>query len=166
MELVKIAVIVNTKGLKGVLKIKSFTDFKEERYKTGNTLYISFKGEYKVVTVNSFQISKPTDNIGFKEFDDINQVEKYKGSEIFISKDQIHKLEIDEFYFDELIGMEVYSKEELLGKCIDIREYPQGEILVIKTNKKDLLIPFRKEFIEEVNVEENKIMIIFWEGLL
>jgi len=166
MELVKIAAIVNTKGLKGVLKIKSFTDFKDERYKKGNILYISFKGENIAVTINSFQTGKSTDNIGFTEFTDINQVEKYKGCELFISKEEIHDLDTDEFYFDELIGMEVFNKEQLLGECIDISVYPQGEVLVIKTKKKDLLIPFRKEFIEEVNIKDNKIMIIFWEGLL
>ncbi len=166
MEYVKIAAIVNTKGLAGVLKVKSFTDFKENRYKLGSKLYIAFKDEFIPVTVSSFQESKPTDNLGFTEFTNINEVEKFKGCELFISSDQIHKLEEDEFYFEELIGMTVYNNDDLIGECTDVREYPQGEILVIKTNKKELLIPFRKEFVKEVNKKAKKIMIIFWEGLL
>ena len=166
MEYVKIGAIVNTHGLNGVLKVKSFTDFKEERYKKNNVLYILFKREYVPFTVNWHKVVKNLDQIKFKEFNHINEVEKYKGCELYISSDQIHDLEEDEFYFDELVNMEVYS-DSLIGVCTDVREVPQGEMLVVKREgKKDLLIPFNKQFIKEVNKEENKIIIIEWEGLL
>ena len=41
-----------------------------------------------------------------------------------------------------------------------------GEVLVVEINGKNTLIPFRKEFIKEVNIEKKKIDIIMWEGLL
>jgi len=166
MELIIIGKIVNTHGLNGALKVKSFTDFKEQRYKKGTTLYIAFKRDYIPVTVVSQKEMKNLDLIIFKEFNDINQVEQYKGCDLVINKELIHELEEDDFYFDQIIGMDVYLKDELIGKCTDIRDYPQGEVLVVKTNGKNKLIPFRKEFIEKVNVKENKLCLIMWEGLL
>jgi len=166
MKLITIGKIVNTHGLNGSLKVKSFTDFKEQRYKKGTTLYISFKHEYIPVTVFSQQEIKNLDLIKFEEFDNINQVEQFKGCDLVIDKKFIHELEEDNFYFDQIIGMNVYQKDNLIGKCTDIRDYPQGEILVVNVDGKNRLIPFRKEFIEEVNVKENKLSIIVWEGLL
>ena len=166
MELITIGKIVNTHGLNGALKVKSFTDFKEQRYKKGTTLYIAFKRDYIPVTVVSQKEMKTLDLIIFKEFNDINQVEQYKGCDLVINKELIHELEEDDFYFDQIIGMDVYLEDELIGKCTDIRDYPQGEVLVVKTNGKNKLIPFRKEFIKKVNVKENKLCLIMWEGLL
>ena len=167
MEYISIGKIVNTHGLKGTLKVKSFTDFKEDRYKKGNLLYIAFKGEYIPVTIALFKTVKNLDHLTFVEYNDINMVEKYKGSFITFNKEEAQELDDDEFYFDELIGLNVYTGDVLIGICDDIRDYPQGEILVVKRdNLKNALIPFRKEFIKEVNKELKRIDIINWEGLL
>ncbi len=166
MELVTLGVIVNTHGLKGTVKVKSFTDFKNERYKKGNLLYIAFKNELIPVTVQSFKSVKTLEYIDFNEFMNINDVEKYKGSELKISSEKIHELDEDEFYYEELIGMDVYTTE-LIGECIDVREVPQGELLVVKREgKKDALIPFNKEFVKRVNKTDKQIILNEWEGLL
>ena len=83
------------------------------------------------------------------------------------NKEEAKDLDDDEFYFEELIGLDVYTDDILVGKCDDVREYPQGEIIVVKRDdKKDALIPFRKEFVKEVNKELKRICLINWEGLL
>jgi len=166
MELMTIGVIVNTHGLKGTVKVKSFTDFKDERYKKGTTLYIAFKEELIPVTVATYRTQKNLEYVDFEEFSDINEIEKFKGSDLKINAESKHNLDADEFYFDELIGMDVYT-DKLIGTCLDVREVPQGEILVIDTgSKKNALIPFNKHFVKDVNKKENKITLIEWEGLV
>ena len=166
MEYITIGVIVNTHGLRGTLKIKSFTDFKDQRYKKGNTLYIAFKRDMIPVTVKAHRQVKSLDFLDFEEFNHINQIEKYKGSELMITSDQKQELEEDEFYFDELLDMEVFTTE-VVGKVKEVREVPQGELLVVsREGNKDALIPFRKEFVKEVDKENNRITLSFWEGLL
>ncbi|MBN2605427.1 MAG: 16S rRNA processing protein RimM [Bacilli bacterium] len=167
MELIRIGVVVNTQGLKGTLKIKSFTDFKSERYQKGSALYILFRDEYIPVTVASFREQKGLDYLTFAEYNDINQVEKYRGCDLFFDKELAAELPEDEFYFTELIGLDVFVGEELIGICEDVREYPQGEVIVVsRENQSPLLIPFIKEFIEKVDKENNKIIVIEWDGLL
>ncbi len=166
MELTKVGVIVNTHGLSGTLRVKSFTDFKEERYKKNTPLYISFKNDLIPVTVNNYKSVKGLEHINFKEFSNINDCEKYKGSELFISNELIHELPEDEFYIEELIGMSVYTTE-FIGTVEDVREVPQGELLDIKREgKKNALIPFTKHFVKEVDKEEEKITLLIWEGLI
>lgn len=165
MEYVTVGVIVNTHGLKGMVKVKSYTEFFEERYQKGMTLYIAFKHEMIPVTVVSYKSVKGLELIQFEEFDDINQCERYKGCDLLIDQKNIHELNEDEFYFSELIGMEVYA-DALIGVCTDVRELPNGELLVVKTDDKDVLIPFNKEFIKAVDKTKKRIDIIVWEGLL
>ena len=165
MNFIKIGVIVNTHGLNGTLKVKSFTDFKEERYKKNTPLFIEYKGEFVGVTVGSYKTVKGIEHIQFLEFNNINECEKYKGSNLYISADLVHDLEEDEFYFQELMGMTVYS-DILLGVVVDVREVPQGELLEVETStKKHILIPFNKEFIKSVDKNEKVIQLLFWEGL-
>lgn len=166
MDLIQIGVVVNTHGLKGLLRVKSFSDFNDERFKKGNTLYLLFKQEYLPLTVKSFKPVKSLIHVQFEEFTDINQCEKYKGSELYIETKHIHELPEDEYYFTELVGMDVYT-DELIGVCLEVREVPQGELLVVKREKQsNLLIPFHKEFIKEVDKENKRITIIEWEGLI
>ena len=167
MEYIKIGAVANTHGLKGTMKVKSFTDFKEERYKKGNTLYIFFKNEYIPVTVTKMKTVKNLEYIDVKEFNHINEIEKFKGSELFINKEEVHEIvEEDAFYYTDLIGCEVIT-DSSIGKVSDIREYPQGEYLVINTEeKKNVLIPFLKQFIKNVDLEKKLIFLSEWEGLL
>ena len=167
MEYISIGKIMNTHGLKGTLKVKSFTDFKKDRYKIGSILYISFKDEFIPVTVVGFKTVKDLDHLTFKDLNDINMVEKYRGSFLMFNKEDAHELSLDEYYYEELIGLDVYNNDEFVGKCKDVREVPQGELLVVKRDSnKDALIPFRKEFVKEVDKDLKRINIIAMEGLL
>ena len=167
MNLVKIGVIVNTHGLRGTLKVKSFTDFNEMRFQKGNQLFIDFKGEKLPITVTKFKIVKGIVHLDVEEYKHINEIEKFKSSDLYISEEMIHELDDDEFYFTELIGMDVYEKDTNIGTCIDVLELPQGELLVVKRKSlKNALIPFRKEFVENVDKDKGTIHIISMEGLL
>lgn len=166
MEYIKVGVVTNTHGLRGTLKVKSLTEFLQERYQKGNTLYILFKNEYIPVTVEKYKTVKTVEHIDFKELKHINDVEKYKGCNLYIDASMIHELPEDEFYFSELIGMDVYT-DEYIGTVHDIREYPQGEYIVVKRpQQKDVVIPFLKKFIVSVDKKESKITINPMEGLL
>ncbi len=163
MEYIKIGVIANTHGLKGELKIKSFTDF--DRFDKGNTVYIKFNNQYMKMNIKSHRIHNSLDMVVFEGYEDINKVELYKGSDVYIHINDRDELDDDEFYYDELIGLNVYYNEELLGKVTNIMDVPQGEILVVKRDgKKDVLIPFENKFIP--HIDDEKIICENLEGLL
>lgn len=165
MSYVPIGVIVNTHGLNGTLKVKSFTDFKELRYQKGQTLYIAFRSEQIPVTVVSYRTHKGLDYLTFEEFTNINQCEQYKGSDLLMDKSQMQPLEEGEYYYEELIGMTVVG-DQLHGVVVDVRELPRGELLVVDVDGTQVLIPFHKEFVKDVDQTTNTITIIEWEGLL
>ncbi|XMB86960.1 ribosome maturation factor RimM [Mycoplasmatota bacterium WC44] len=163
MEYIKFGTLVNTHGLRGEVKIKSNSDFKDERFKKGNKIFI---GKDVEVTIKSYRVHKGLDLVTFEEFNNINDVEKYKGKDVLILKDTLRDLDDDEFYFHELEGLDVYEGSTLLGICKEIKEMPSNQLLVLKMQSKEVLIPFVSEFIEEIDLENKKIYINTIEGML
>lgn len=163
MKYLTVGKIVNTHALRGELKIKSSTDF--DRYKIGNKLAIFFNDQIVDVVVKSHRVNKEYDLVSFAGYEDINLVEKFKNCLIKIAIDELDELPEDEFYYFELVDLDVYNQEnKYIGKVIEVRELPQGPLLVVKGASKNHLIPFNGEFILEV--DEEKIIINEWEGLL
>lgn len=162
MEYFKCGTILKTHGIKGDLKIKPLTDF--NRFFKGSHLYVLFKDEYieeevvKSVTFqNGFLIS-------FKGKEDINLVEKYHGCDIYVKDIDRGELESG-YYYSEIIGLLCYNQhDKLVGKVINIIEYPHAKYLEIETDKKKCLVPFIDEFI--IDVKEDRIIINEIEGLL
>ena len=163
MKTITVGRIIGTHGLKGTLKIKSFSDFISERYKKGNRLWIAYKGDFLPITIMSYRTHKGVELVDVEEYRHINSVEQFKGSYVVIEESDREELEEDAFYFNELIGLKVYE-EDLLGEVSDVREVPQGELLEVKTKKNTILIPFRKEFVKKVDLKNKRIDVSLLDG--
>lgn len=167
MDYLKIGKIVNTRGIKGELKIRPLTDFQSDRYQENATIYIFYANEYLPFQVQKYKTINNMDILVLKNNEDINLVEKYKGCEIYVESDEHITLFDDEYHLSEMIDLNVYQSNQLVGKVIDIKAYPQGDYLEILTiSEKKKYIPFRDEFVPVVNIEEGYINIIDMEGLL
>ncbi|RSK27006.1 ribosome maturation factor RimM [Bacillus sp. HMF5848] len=162
--------IVNTHGIAGEVRVISRTDFGEERYKPGNTLYI-FSEQAKegiAVTVKSHRIHKNFDLLSFEEYKDINDVEKLKGFVIKVPIEQLGDLPEGEYYFHEIIGCQVQTLDELqVGEVSEILTPGANDVWVIKTREgKEILIPYIDDIVKKVDVKNKQIWIDPMEGLL
>lgn len=168
MKYFEVGKIVGTHGIKGELKVKSETDFSAIRYAKNNHLYIQKANEMIQVEITSHRVHKGLDLITLLGYHNINQVLEYVGLSLFVDQESLHDLEEDEFYIDDLIGLEVLLEtKEKIGVIADVRIVPQGEIIVVqKTDGTEKLVPFVKEFFGEIALEENYIIITPIEGLL
>lgn len=164
MKYFKCGKILKTHGIKGDLKVSPMTDF--DRFYDGNKLYVLHNNEYIEVIIKNVREFGNCYLLQFKDMEDINLVEKYHSDYICVSEEDREELPEGEYYFNELIGKDVYNeKNELKGKCIDIEELPSANYLVVLTeNNQKKLIPFIvKEFIKEVL--DDRIIINEIEGL-
>jgi 16S rRNA processing protein RimM len=162
--------IVNTHGIKGEVRVISKTDFAEERYKKGNKLFI-FMNEHAEpveVTVKTHRVHKSFDLLTFDEYDNINQVEKFKGAMIKIPENQLSELDEGEYYFHEIIGCKVITENgEEIGIVKEILTPGANDVWVVKRKKgQDVLIPYIEDVVKNVDVEEKIITIHLMEGLL
>lgn len=167
MKYVEVGKIVSTHGIKGEVKVYSDSDFKEERFKQGNILYLKDNSSYNPIVIKSYREHKKMSLITFNDYKNINEVLKYIGFSIYVKKEDLPELEEGHYYTD-LIGLEVYNMEnDYIGIIEDIRVVPQGGILEIKKEDgKISLVPYVDEFVIEIDLEYNKMIIRPIEGLL
>lgn len=153
--------IVGTFGIKGELKVYSESDFIEERFKKGNEIILKSNKTEITVKVSSCRIHKNNVLITINELYNINDVEKYISYDIYTLQEL--ELDEDEYYIDDLVGLEVYNdKNVLIGKVIDVISIPSNDILEVEKNGKKVLIPFINDYIVEINdkiiIKEMEIM--------
>lgn len=159
MDYIYIGKIVNTHGIKGELRIISNFEYKDKVFKENNLIYIGKDKEEK--EINSYRTHKQYDMVTFKDVSDINEVLIYKGMDVFIKKEDL-KLNKDEILDSDLINMEVYFNDKLLGVIDEIIDNNGYKLL----NINNLLIPYNNNFIEKINKENNKIILKNVEELI
>lgn len=162
--------VANTHGVRGELKIFPFTDFPEVRFAPGKELlFISPEdGTQLKVKVVSSREQKTVFVVKLEGFDNINQVEKYKGWDVKVPKEEAVEAEDNAYYFHEIIGCTVMTDEgEELGVISDILTPGANDVWVVKRKGgKELLIPFIEDIVKDVNIAEKTVKIEVMEGLL
>ena len=156
MEKVLVGKYVSTHGIKGEIRIKSNFKYKNKVFIVGNKIYINNQ-EY---IINSYRIHKEYDMITLKGFDNINQVLPFKGSNVYINKDDL-KLNNNEYLDSDLIGMSNYINNDYKGKVTDINYLNKNKKLLVINSR---LVPF--ELIKEIDFNNSRIIIEEVDGLL
>ena len=117
----RIGVITSTHGLKGEVKVFPTTDDVNRFKKLKKCILRTPKGDIEVEK-RSCKFFKNMVILAFKEFNDINEIEKYKNCELFVSREDAMPLDEDEFYIADVIGMDVYEDDTRLGVLEDVMQ--------------------------------------------
>lgn len=159
--------IVNTFGIKGLVKVKPFTD-DPERFEELKKVYICKKDNLIEVEIEEVKYHKDMVLLKLKGIDDMNQAETLKGLYLKIDRKNAKKLPKDTYFIADLIGLDVYSDEnELLGKLEDIYNTGANDIYVVKNELgKQLLLPSIPDVIKEIDLEKEKIIVHLLKGLI
>jgi 16S rRNA processing protein RimM len=162
--------IVNTHGIRGEIRVISTTDFPEERYAKGNSLFIFLQNEKDPieVKVSGHRVHKNFDLLTFEGYSNVNHVERFKGATVRIPEEQHGELNEGEFYYHEIIGCSVETVDgEKLGKIKEILSTGANDVWVIQRNGvKDALIPYIKDVVQKIDIDNKLIIIQPMEGLL
>lgn len=167
MEYIEIGQIVNTNGLKGVVKVNPFTDdiskFEDLKY-----VYIQLKSELKKVKIEQVRYNKNQVLIKLEGIDSIEEAEKYRNFYLKTEKESQEDLGEDTYYIVDLIGLDVYSdKNEYLGKIEDVFPTGSNDVYVVKDNLgKQILIPAIADVVKEVDLKNKKMIINLIPGLI
>lgn len=164
MEFVCIGKIVNTHGIKGELKIESYSDFNNLRYKPNSFVYVS---EDKIkYEINSYSDYKRFILVSFKDNLDINLVKKLKNEYVYKAKEDIKPLKKGDYYFSELKDMDLFIDDKFIGKVIKVEEGLKHNNLRVLVDNKEYLIPYVKDvFVKNVDLERKRIDYLKMDGL-
>lgn len=165
-EYLEVGQIVNTNGLKGVLKINPFTD-DIRRFDKLKTIFVQHKSELITLEIETVRYNKNLVFIKFKGIDTIEEAEKYKGDYIKVNRKDEEPLPENTYYIVDLLGLDVYTKSnEYLGKIDDIFPTGSNDIYVVKDKLgKQILLPAIKEVINKIDIDNKKIIVTLIDGL-
>lgn len=131
---IEVGEMVNTFGIKGEIKVYPYVDYLDQIKK----IYI----KNEEFTVSKMRYQKNVAIMKLKGIDDINLIEKYKGSTVYIDEVDLPELPEGKYYIKDLIGMDVITDEgKVLGKLDDVFNtgandiYQVGEILLPGTDE-------------------------------
>ena len=122
-EYLNVGKVVNTHGIRGEVRVISQTDFPEERYQKGAKLTLFREGQKPLeLTITSHKKHKNFDLLTFEGYPNINDVETFRDGILKVSEDDLTDLEENEFYYYEIIGLNVIDEDgENLGKILIVK---------------------------------------------
>lgn len=161
MELICVGNVVNTHGLKGEVRLISDFKYKETVFKKGNNLYIGYDKEH--LKINSYRKHKMYDMLTFDNINSIEDVIGYKGDKVYINREEFN---FDGILDEDIIGMNVYGNDALIGKVTTIMKSSVQNILVVENENSKSMIPFVDEFILNIDTKNKRIDIKVIEGLI
>ena len=169
-ELYQVGAITQTHGIKGEVKVFPMTDDSSRFKNMKNLLLDAGKEGYINLEVENVRNQKNLVILKFKGIDNINDIEKYKGHGLFVTKENRVALDKDEYFIADLIGVSVYldsDPDNIFGTITDVLQTGANDVYEIEMiNKKTVLVPAIKDCILGVDVDARRVDIHLMEGLM
>ena len=156
LEYLQAGEVVATHGVRGEMKILPWsdgpdflTDFRRVRIEGT---------DYKV---ESCRIQKTCNLIKLMGVDSIEQAQQLRGKTLEVYREDAPS---DLIFVAELIGVCVYANEEKIGEISDVLDYPGNKVYVV-TGEHTYMIPAVKQFVQEIDLDNNRMNVILIEGM-
>ena len=163
----RVGVITTTHGIKGEVKVYPTTD-DAKRFEELNKIYLDTGKEYVPLEIEGVRYFKNLVILKFKEINDINDIEKYKGKHLLIHSDDTIELQENEYFIFDLLDSEIFTEDGTkLGVLTEVLTSAANDVYVVKTmDNKEVLLPAIKDCILDVDTANKRITVHLMDGLL
>ena len=154
------AKILTSHGVKGFVKLESYMEKPRDIFKYSNNLYDLNNKNIKISFVGTL---KP--NVFVTKIDGLNDMDiakNYRNTELFMDISLLPKSEENEYYYNELIGLEAKTIDnKSTGIITSIDDHGAGIVVEIKWNNEKLeeSLPFINDYFKEINIEKGYVLI-------
>ena len=166
-QLLQVGVISSTHGVRGEVKVFPTTD-DANRFKKLKRVILDTGLEKKELEIQGVKFFKQFVILKFKGIDNINDIEKYKGKSLYVTRENAVKLKKDEYFIADLIDMQVVLEDgTLLGILTDVMKTGANDVYCVESEKYgEVLLPAIGECILDVDVEGRKMTVHLMPGLI
>ncbi|WP_269584897.1 ribosome maturation factor RimM [Roseibium sp. Sym1] len=143
-------------GIRGEVRVKPFGD---DPLSFADYGILTTKDGKRSFEVEKARVQKTVVVTRFKGITDRNQAEELNGTELYVSRDQLPEPDEDEFYYSDLNGLDVIDQGgDTLGKIVAVQDFGAGDLLEIRPKRgRTFYIPFTKEFVPEISLDEGLV---------
>lgn len=165
--LVLVGTIARPHGLKGQVAINPETDFAEERFAVGETLWTKRSEEIESLTVETVRFHAGRPIVGFEGRSRIEDVEALAGVQLWVPAGSLKPLDPGTYYEHQLVGCLVETVDgEQVGEVARVEGGAAGSLLVVTGARGEVLVPLAAHICVEVDVDARRIRIDPPAGLL
>ena len=167
MNRLEVGKIVNTHGLKGEVKIVTWTDYPEV-FENIKYVYTKQKNKDSIkLTIKNIKYQNNNIVVKFDGIDSIEEAQNFKNTVLTADREMLGELPEGVYYIADLIGCEVYDGEKgFLGKISDVFNTGANDIYAVSAQgKKDILVPVIDGVVLSVDIPGKKICVNLPEGL-
>ncbi len=149
-----LAAIIAAQGLKGEVRVKTFTDTLEAY----DRLHAK---DGRVFTLVAARPTKPGEAVvAFAELRDRSAAEALKGTELFVARGALPACGEDEFYHADLVGMRAIDGEgRTIGTVAGIQNYGAGDVLAIAVEGGEVLIAFTRANVPDIDLGARRLVV-------
>ncbi|KHO62570.1 16S rRNA processing protein RimM [Thermoanaerobacter sp. YS13] len=158
--------VTSAHGIKGEVKVYPLTNVPERFYDFEHVWIFDDQQRPHKYDIEYVKIISKRVCVKLKGIDTRDDAEKLKGAFLKVNSQNALELEENEYFIKDLVGMKVYTEEgSFLGTLVEVLKTGANDVYVIKTEKREILIPAIKEVVKKVDVD-NKVMVVhLLEGL-
>ena len=156
-KFLEIGLFVGVHGIKGEVKLKSYTQVPENIFLYEKLFIESFDHPIDLIFVRKAKqnIICKIENVKTR-----NDAEKLKGLKLFVTRDNLPKLTNDEFYQSDLLGFQIYNlKRESFGLIVSFNDFGGGLLAEVKNFHKTFYLPMGNKFLEKINYEKKEVIL-------
>ena len=166
-QTLRVGVITSTHGVHGEVKVFPTTD-DPLRFKKLKEVLLDTGRELKPMEVEQVRFFKNMVILKFKGFDSINDIERYKGRDLLVTREHAVKLEPNENFIVDMIGLDVVTDEgERLGVLTDVLQTGANDVYVVELpGGKEVLLPAIPQCVLDVNLEKKLVTVHMMDGLM
>lgn len=166
-DTLRVGVITSTHGVRGEVKVFPTTD-DAGRFKKLKEVLLDTGKELKPMKIEQVKFFKNMVILKFQGFDNINDIEIYKGKDLLVTRDNAVKLGPDENFIVDLIGLTAVTDEgEELGTLTDVIQTGANDVYEVTMDQgKTLLLPAIKQCILNVDLEAGRVLVHMMDGLM
>ncbi len=163
----QVGIISSMHGVRGEVKVFPTTD-DISRFRKLKEVILDTGKEQMILTIEGVKFFKQFAILKFKGYDSINDIEQYKGKSLYVTRENAVKLQKDEYFVADLIGLTVVDEEDqTLGTMTDYMETGANDVYIITmTDGRELLLPAIKQCILQVDIEKRIMKVHVMDGLL
>ena len=163
----QVGIISSTHGVRGEVKVFPTTD-DVKRFKKLKEVLLDTGKETLTLEIEGVKFFKQFVILKFKGYDNIDDIVKYRGKSLFVPRENAVKLQKDEYFIADLIGLKVVNEDgSFTGVLKDVMETGANDVYIVESQDgKEVLIPAIKDCILQVDFEKEQVLVHLLDGLL
>jgi len=154
---VEIGLFIGPHGIKGEVKVKSFTEIPENLF-----VYEEFFLGNQTKPIKLKLVRKVKQNLIciVEDIKTRNEAEKFKNLTLYVKRDNLPLLNDDEFYQRDLLNFDVYNPQRHnLGFVTSFNDFGGGLLVEVEKNKKRFYLPIGKPFLKDINYKDKEVIL-------